>query len=202
MRIVKVYTKTGDKGTTGLADGSRIPKDDLRIDSYGTIDELNSIIGICRQNINKIPAHEQKLLDTWLFAIQNDLFNLGSDLATPLQSRWEKMITINESDVKQLEKIIDYCQNLLQPLREFVLPGGTILNSYLHLARTVCRRSERLIVTLSKETEINPQIIPFINRLSDLLFVLSRWVQKLVNKNEVTWDKNMGVRSLTNLDEK
>ena len=202
MRIVKVYTKTGDKGTTGLADGSRIAKDDLRIESYGTIDELNCVIGICRQNINKIPVHEQKLLDSWLFAIQNDLFNLGSDLATPLSSRWENMITISENDVKQLEKIIDYCQNLLHPLREFVLPGGTTLNSYLHLARTVCRRSERLIVALSKEKEINSQIIPFINRLSDLLFVLSRWVQKLLNKNEVTWDKNMGVRSLTSLGEK
>lgn len=200
MRIVKVYTKTGDKGTTGLADGSRISKDDLRIDSYGTIDELNSIIGICRQNINQIPTHEKELLDTWLFAIQNDLFNLGSDLATPIPSRWEKMIIISENDVKQLEKIIDYCQNLLQPLREFVLPGGTVLNSYLHLARTVCRRAERLIVTLSKENEINPQIIPFINRLSDLLFVFSRWVQKLVNKDEVTWDKNMGVRSLKSLE--
>lgn len=197
MRIVKVYTKTGDKGTTGLADGSRIPKDDLRIDSYGTIDELNSIIGVCRQNLDKIPVKEKKLLDTWLFAIQNDLFNLGSDLATPISSRWEKMILINENDVTQLEKIIDDCQNNLEPLREFVLPGGTALNSYLHLARTVCRRAERRVVTLSKETEINSQIIPFINRLSDLLFVLSRWVQKLLNKKEVTWDKNMGVRSLS-----
>jgi cob(I)alamin adenosyltransferase len=199
MRIVKVYTKTGDKGTTGLADGSRISKDDLRIEAYGTVDELNSIIGICRQNILNIPSKEQKLLDSWLFAIQNDLFNLGADLATPLSSRWEKMIVINEFDIKQLEKIIDLCQNLLEPLHEFVLPGGTLLNSYLHLARTICRRSERLIVSLSKEKEINPQIIPYINRLSDLLFVLSRWVQKLVNIKEVTWDKNMGVRALNNL---
>ncbi|MBX9838187.1 cob(I)yrinic acid a,c-diamide adenosyltransferase [Silvanigrella sp.] len=199
MRIVKVYTKTGDKGTTGLADGSRISKDDLRIEAYGTVDELNSIIGICRQNILNIPNKEQELFDTWLFAIQNDLFNLGADLATPLSSRWEKMIVINEFDIKQLEKIIDHCQNLLEPLHEFVLPGGTLLNSYLHLARTICRRSERLIVSLSKEKEINPHIIPYINRLSDLLFVLSRWVQKLVNIKEVTWDKNMGVRALNNL---
>ncbi|APJ02435.1 cob(I)yrinic acid a,c-diamide adenosyltransferase [Silvanigrella aquatica] len=201
MRLVKVYTKTGDKGTTGLADGSRVSKDDLRLESYGTIDELNSIIGICRQNINTIPAKEQKLLDSWLIAIQNDLFNLGSDLATPLSARWDNMITISEIDVKQLEKIIDYCQNQLPPLHEFVLPGGTLLNSYLHLARTVCRRAERLTVTLSKEKEINLNIIPFINRLSDLLFILSRWVQIIINKNEVTWNKNRGVRELNNISD-
>lgn len=198
MRIVKVYTKTGDKGTTGLADGTRISKDDLRIETYGTVDELISVIGICRQNIFNIPKKEQDMFDTWLFAIQNDLFNLGSDLATPITSRWEKMIIIDENDTKQLEKIIDYCQESLEPLHEFVLPGGTLLNSYLHLARTICRRSERLIVSLAKEKELNPNIIPYINRLSDLLFVLSRWVQKLVNLKEVTWDKNMGVRALHN----
>ena len=198
MRIVKVYTKTGDKGTTGLADGSRVSKDDVRIESYGTIDELNSIIGICRQNIGKLPELEQEIIDRWLFALQNDLFNIGSDLATPISARWEKMIVISDTDVIQLEKIIDYCQNSLEPLKEFVLPGGTLLNSYLHLARTVCRRAERQIVTLSKENKINSQIIPFINRLSDLLFVLSRWVQKCSNKKEILWDKNMGVQSLKN----
>ncbi|MGY3803114.1 cob(I)yrinic acid a,c-diamide adenosyltransferase [Pigmentibacter ruber] len=196
MRIVKVYTKTGDKGTTGLADGSRVPKDDLRIECYGTIDELNSILGICRQNLEEMPKKEKTILDSWIYSIQNDLFNLGADLATPLSSRWKNMIVLNEVDTSQLEKMIDYCQNILEPLQEFVLPGGTNLNSYFHLARTVCRRAERLIVSFSMEKEINPNILPYINRLSDLFFVLSRWVQKLAKSNEVTWDKNSGVRTI------
>lgn len=196
MRILKVYTKTGDKGTTGLADGTRIQKDDLRIECYGTIDELNSILGICRQNLDEIPKKEKNILDSWIFAIQNDLFNIGSDLATPLASRWENMIILSDKDTVQLEKMIDYCQNLLEPLHEFVLPGGTKLNSYFHLARTICRRAERLIVSLSFEKEINPNILPFINRLSDLFFVLSRWAQKLAKLKEITWSKNSGVKSI------
>ncbi len=196
MRILKVYTKTGDKGTTGLADGTRIQKDDLRIECYGTIDELNSILGICRQNLDEIPKKEKNVLDSWIFAIQNDLFNIGSDLATPLASRWENMIILSDKDTVQLEKMIDYCQNMLEPLHEFVLPGGTKLNSYFHLARTICRRAERLIVSLSFEKEINPNILPFINRLSDLFFVLSRWAQKLAKLKEVTWSKNSGVKSI------
>ncbi len=196
MRVLKVYTKTGDKGTTGLADGTRIQKDDLRIECYGTIDELNSILGICRQNLEEMPKKEKHLLDSWIYAIQNDLFNIGSDLATPLASRWENMIILSEQDTIQLEKMIDYCQNMLEPLNEFVLPGGTKLNSYLHLARTICRRAERLIVSLSFEKEINPNILPYINRLSDLFFVLSRWTQKLAKLKEVTWSKNAGVKSL------
>ncbi|WGL61413.1 cob(I)yrinic acid a,c-diamide adenosyltransferase [Pigmentibacter sp. JX0631] len=196
MRIVKVYTKTGDKGTTGLADGNRVPKDDLRIECYGTIDELNSILGICRQNLEEMPKKEKTILDSWIYSIQNDLFNLGADLATPLSSRWKNMIVLNETDTIQLEKMIDFCQNILEPLQEFVLPGGTKLNSYFHLARTVCRRAERLTVALSMEKEINPNILPYINRLSDLFFVLSRWVQKLAKSNEVTWNKNSGVRTI------
>lgn len=196
MRILKVYTKTGDKGTTGLADGTRIQKDDSRIECYGTIDELNSILGICRQNLDEIPKKEKNILDSWIFAIQNDLFNIGSDLATPLASRWENMIILSDKDTVQLEKMIDYCQNLLEPLHEFVLPGGTKLNSYFHLARTICRRAERLIVSLSFEKEINPNILPFINRLSDLFFVLSRWAQKLAKLKEITWSKNSGVKSI------
>jgi len=196
MRILKVYTKTGDKGTTGLADGTRIQKDDLRIECYGTIDELNSILGICRQNLDEIPKKEKNVLDSWIFAIQNDLFNIGSDLATPLASRWENMIILSDKDTVQLEKMIDYCQNMLEPLHEFVVPGGTKLNSYFHLARTICRRAERLIVSLSFEKEINPNILPFINRLSDLFFVLSRWAQKLAKLKEVTWSKNSGVKSI------
>lgn len=196
MRITKVYTKTGDKGTTGLADGSRVSKDNIRIESYGNIDELNTIIGICRQSLNGLPENDNKLLDEWLFAIQNDLFNIGSDLATPLLSRWKNMILVGAEEIAMLEKMIDFCQENLTPLREFVLPGGTLLNAYFHLARTVCRRAERMIVTLSNTEEINEFVMPYVNRLSDLLFVLSRWVQHKFESKEITWDKNSGVRTL------
>lgn len=196
MRITKVYTKTGDKGTTGLADGSRVSKDNIRIDSYGNIDELNSILGVCRQTLNNFPTQDATMLDNWILAIQNDLFNIGSDLATPIESRWENMILTGAEEVSCLEKMIDHCQNDLPPLREFVLPGGTLLNSYFHMARTVCRRAERVSVSLAAQENINPHIIPYINRLSDLLFVLSRWVQHKFQKPEVTWNKCGGVKFL------
>ena len=196
MRITKVYTKTGDKGTTGLADGTRISKNNIRIESYGNIDELNSVLGICLQISKQNPFHESELLDSWLFALQNDLFNIGSDLATPIASRWKNIVIVAQEEVNILEKIIDHCQEALEPLKEFVLPGGTLLNSYLHLARTVCRRSERAIVTLAQQEEINPFVVPYINRLSDLLFVLSRWVQNKSQMPELTWKKDGGLKSL------
>ncbi len=196
MRITKVYTRTGDKGTTGLADGSRVPKNSLRLECYGTLDELNSVVGMVRQSTTELGAPEAEKLDTWCEAIQNDLFNLGGDLATPQASRWPQMIVVNENDVTQLEKLIDFCQESLAPLKEFVLPGGTKLNAELHLCRTICRRAERLCVTLQQQQEINPSAVPYINRLSDLFFVLSRWVQKQANKPEVTWSKQSGIRSL------
>lgn len=197
MRITKVYTRTGDKGTTGLADGTRVPKNSLRLECYGTLDELNSVVGMVRQSLGELQQTEAEKLDKWCEAIQNDLFNLGGDLATPVAGRWPQMIVINQNDVSQLEKLIDYCQETLEPLREFVLPGGTKLNAELHLCRTICRRAERLCVTLQEQQEINPSAVPYINRLSDLFFVLSRWVQKHANKAEVTWSKVSGIRSLT-----
>ena len=196
MRITSVYTRTGDKGTTGLADGTRVPKDSLRLETYGTVDELNSVVGLCRQFLTDLPPQKAEKLDLWCEALQNDLFNLGADLATPIAGRWPQMVVLNETDVKQLEKIIDYCQEELSPLREFVLPGGTRINSFLHLARTVCRRGERLAVTLQGTEEINPSAVPYLNRLSDLFFVLSRWVQVHSGKAEVTWAKEKGVRAL------
>lgn len=197
MRITKVYTRTGDKGTTGLADGSRINKDNIRIESYGIIDELNSVVAICRQTLTELSQVDSKSLDNWLFAIQNDLFNIGSDLATPIQSRWKGIILVGKEEVTILEKIIDFYQRDLSPLKEFVLPGGTLLNAYLHLARTVCRRAERIIVRLAHENEINEFIVPYVNRLSDLFFVLCRWVQFKLKKPEVTWDKKSGIKSLS-----
>ena len=196
MRITRVYTRTGDKGTTGLADGSRVAKNSLRLETYGTLDELNSVVGICRQFLSDLPAEKTQCLDLWCEAFQNDLFNLGGDLATPIAARWPQMIVLNNEDVTQLERIIDQCQEELSPLREFVLPGGTRINSFLHLARTVCRRAERLAVTLQGAEEINLFAVPYLNRLSDLFFVLSRWVQVHSGQPEVTWAKEKGVRAL------
>lgn len=197
MRITKVYTRTGDNGMTGLSDGSRIKKNSLRLETYGTFDELNSIVGICTQFIKDLPLEKVEMLEKWCEALQNDLFNLGGDLATPISARWPNMIILNEADVLQLEKMIDCCQDDLPPLREFVLPGGTQLNGFLHLARTVCRRAERLTISLQDSEEINPSAVPYLNRLSDLFFVLSRWVQIHCKKPEITWAKQKGVRALT-----
>lgn len=199
MRITRVYTKTGDKGTTSLADGSRVSKADLRLETYGTVDELNAVVGMCRstlQNVQGLRAEARQLLDDWLECVQNDLFNLGGDLATPIASRWENMIVVGETEIHRLEQMIDELQNSLPPLREFVLPGGTRLNAELHLARTVCRRAERFAVQLQEHAEVNPQAVPFLNRLSDFLFVSSRWVQHESAVSEVTWKKTGGLREL------
>ncbi|MFZ9521166.1 MAG: cob(I)yrinic acid a,c-diamide adenosyltransferase [Silvanigrellaceae bacterium] len=199
MRITRVYTKTGDNGTTSLADGSRVSKSDLRLETYGTVDELNAIIGLCRTSLPatvQLQANAREQFDEWLERVQNDLFNLGGDLATPIASRWENMIVVGEAEITRLEQMIDKMQTSLQPLREFVLPGGTRLNAELHLARTVCRRAERFAVQLQEHAEINPQAVAFLNRLSDFLFVASRWVLLGNNISEVTWKKEGGLREL------
>jgi len=199
MRITKVYTRVGDKGTTSLADGSAVSKDDLRLETYGTVDELNAVVGLCRSTLQQsadIDAAQRQLMDEWLERVQNDLFNLGGDLATPIASRWESMVVVGEREIVNLEKMIDHLQIDLPPLREFVLPGGTRLNAELHLARTVCRRAERIAVQLQTQAEINPKAVPFLNRLSDFFFVASRWVQHLMGRKEVTWSKPGGLREL------
>jgi cob(I)alamin adenosyltransferase len=199
VRITRVYTKTGDKGTTSLADGSRVSKADLRLETYGTVDELNTLVGLCRSSLETsegLTAEASTVIDRWLEAIQNDLFNLGGDLATPIASRWENMIVVGESEISRLEQMIDDLQGALPPLREFVLPGGTRINAELHLCRTVCRRAERIAVQLQEHAEINPQAVPFLNRLSDFFFVVSRWVQHRAGKAEVTWKKTGGLRDL------
>jgi cob(I)alamin adenosyltransferase len=200
MRITKVYTKTGDKGSTGLVDGSRVSKADLRIETYGTVDELNAILGICRTESERyckseLPEHslqKHQKIQGLLECLQNDLFNLGADLATPVGSRWNAMKLVKPEDTAALEKAIDFCQENCPQLKDFVLPGGSCLNAHLHLARTVCRRAERLAVKLSQETEINPCAIPFLNRLSDFLFVASRWII-LPETPEIIWTKTKGI---------
>jgi len=176
---LKIYTKTGDKGETSLIGGKRVPKDSIRIDAYGTVDELNTILGICRSTN---PAKE---IDEILFIIQNDLFKLGTILATP-SSPPNKSFSLSES-ISGIEKFIDKIELELTPLKNFILPGGDNTASMLHLARAVCRRAERKVVQLSHEEVIDENILIYLNRLSDLLFVLARWSNKLSNTPEKQW---------------
>ncbi|MCB1461891.1 MAG: cob(I)yrinic acid a,c-diamide adenosyltransferase [Nitratireductor sp.] len=163
----KIYTKTGDDGSTALASGERRAKHDLRIAAYGTVDETNAVIGLCQ-------LHAGDILATALAAIQNDLFDLGADLATPASDDGREALRINDTQIARLETEIDLMNGELQPLRSFVLPGGAPVAAHLHLARTVARRAERLIVELAARETVNPAAIRYINRLSDWLFVASR----------------------------
>ncbi len=193
MRITRVYTKTGDKGTTRLAGGQEISKDHPRLEAYGTIDELNSVIGMVRafndELRKKLPAADK--LEQELKLAQNVLFDVGSLLATAAGQTFPNMPKITEEKVTHLEKLIDTCQEELEPLKEFILPGGGKVASLLHQARTVCRRAERLCVKVSKEEAINPLIIKYVNRLSDALFVLARWVSKTQGEPEFLWDRSL-----------
>lgn len=192
MRITKVYTRTGDAGKTRLAGGQQVWKDSLRVEAYGTIDELNAVVGVVRvmnadaQSVN--PAASQ--LEEELRWAQNKLFDVGSILATAPGQRFKNMPQIAPQDVTRLEKLIDSCQKDLQPLKEFILPGGGKVSGFLHQARTVCRRAERLCVALSKVEPVDPLIIKFVNRLSDTLFVLARWVAKTQGEPEFLWERN------------
>lgn len=180
---MKIYTRTGDDGTTSLFAGGRVGKDDARVEAYGTIDELNSVLGIVRA------VSKNDYISEIVKEIQNLLFTLGADLATPLDAENVRIKRISKEDVNRLEWLIDQIDTKLKPLRSFVLPGGTLVASFLHLARTVCRRAERRLVYLSKKEKINAQIIPFVNRLSDLLFVLSRYANKIENVDDIEWTK-------------
>lgn len=173
VALNRIYTKAGDGGRTQLADGERRKKHDLRIESYGTVDELNATIGLVR-----LHTAEDADLDAMLARIQNDLFDLGADLATPPRDtpRTREDLRILDSQVERLEQEIDAMNEGLQPLRSFVLPGGSPAAAYLHLARTVCRRAERLSVALAEKPEekVAPEVIRYLNRLSDHLFVSAR----------------------------
>ena len=193
IRINRVYTRTGDKGETGLVGGKRVPKDSPRIEAYGTVDELNSIVGLARvfneERIKEGEAH--RFLDQVLRDIQEELFNLGSELATPPDSRHKEANTIGEEQVKGIEEIIDECQKTLEPLKSFILPGGGRIGGYLHQCRTVCRRAEREVLRLSRVEETSEWGIKYINRLSDLFFVLSRWVGKHLGEQEYLWQRGL-----------
>ena len=193
VRITKVYTRTGDKGETALVGGKRVPKDSPRIDAYGTIDELNSVVGLARSfNEEKLDAgNAHRFLDTVLRQIQDELFDLGSELATPDDFSYDGMYRMTANEVRKLEQIIDECQKELEPLKSFILPGGGRIAAYLHQCRTVCRRAERDIIRLSRAEPLSEWPLKYVNRLSDLFFVLSRWIGKQTGEAEYLWQRGL-----------
>lgn len=180
----KIYTKTGDKGKTSLFGGKRVPKDHFRIEAYGTIDELNSFIGLLRDSIDKESIKNE------LFKIQNRLFDLGSYLATP-GKKLSDPPPVPESFIQQIENWIDDKDSNLPSLTNFILPGGHVCVSHTHVCRTVCRRAERRLVSLSGEAKIHPLTVKFLNRLSDYFFVLGREIAYLYGAEEVLWTKDI-----------
>ncbi len=184
VKLNKIYTRTGDTGTTGLVDGSRLSKAALRVQAYGDVDEANAVLGLVRLHL------ENRRLDDMLVRIQNDLFDLGADLATPLpkdgDADSEYALRMVPQQSTRLETELDALNADLEPLNSFVLPGGSPPAAYLHQARTVCRRAERVCVALMDTDEINPHALTYLNRLSDFLFVASRWCNDQ-GQTDVKW---------------
>ncbi len=191
MRITKVYTRTGDAGKTRLAGGQQVWKDDLRVEAYGTVDELNAMIGVVRafHAGTRRRGSASAQLDKDLRWVQHKLFDLGGILATVPGQVFPNMPRVGKADVVRLERAIDRCQSKLAPLKEFILPGGGIVPSLLHQARTVCRRAERLCVRLSRQESVDRSSVMFLNRLSDALFVFARWSAKMNREPEVLWER-------------
>ena len=181
---MKIYTKTGDKGDTGLFGGGRVPKDDPRVEAYGDVDELNAAIGMARA-IEPLPR-----IDEVLVPMQRDLFSIGALLATPDFDKMHKHLekaNIDDRRISELERSIDDCDRDLEPLKAFIIPGGSEKGASLHVARTVCRRAERRVISLQREVEIPQIVVVYLNRLSDLLFTLARLANVLTGAGEVTW---------------
>lgn len=174
-RLSKIYTRTGDDGSTGLGDGSRVAKDDARVEAYGTVDELNSCVGLVLAE--KLPGNVKAILTE----IQHELFDLGSELCVPGYQ------AVAAEHVERLETWLDGLNAEVPPLKEFILPGGGRAASACHLARTVCRRAERRVYTLSRESEVSAEALKYLNRLSDLLFVIARVLARHDNGGEVLW---------------
>jgi cob(I)alamin adenosyltransferase len=198
-KLTRIYTRTGDDGTTGLVGGQRIKKNDLRIEAYGTVDELSSTIGLARsalaevlrtrpvQNMARATAVVHQL-DAWLAWTQDALFNLGSDLATLPKDRWKGMPLTSPDDAQALERAIDAAQTDLEPLANFIHPGGSMPGAFLHQARTVARRAERRLLELRDREPISEDAIKYVNRLSDALFVWSRWINHALDQPEHLWN--------------
>ncbi len=193
IALNRIYTKNGDQGETHLAGGQRVAKDSLRIECYGTVDELNAFVGMagitCAESIPELAAILKR--------IQHELFNLGSILATKPQDVHPKQARITTAEIAQLETEIDRMNAELAPLRSFVLPGGSRLNTELHACRTICRRVERIAVRLAREEEIPPETIQYLNRLSDAFFVWSRWANHVLGVPETLWEPNQAASGKT-----
>src|SRR5579884_3528263 len=186
LAINRVYTRQGDRGETALAGGQRVPKDGPRIAAYGDVDELNAFLGAARVTA----AEATPELAAILLRVQHELFNLGSILATLPQDVHPKQARITPVEIERLEQEIDRMNADLAPLRSFVLPGGSRLNTELHACRTICRRAERLLVRLSDHDDVPPEAIRYLNRLSDALFVWSRWANHVLGAPETLWSPN------------
>ena len=181
---LKIYTRTGDSGSTGLFGGGRVDKDDARVEAYGEVDELNAVLGMARA-VEMMPR-----IDEVLVPIQRDLFSLGALLATPDHEKMKQQLSkarIDDARVAELEHLIDEGEAELEPLKAFILPGGTPKAAALHVARTVCRRAERRVVALQRDVELPQLVVIYLNRLSDLLFVLARVANRRAGAGEVTW---------------
>jgi len=191
IRITRVYTRRGDGGDTDLVGGSRVAKDSGRIVAYGTVDELNAAIGVARATnaADRTRRAVRTELDTILRRLQNELFDLGAELATPPEGFVDGMFRVGAAEVTALETTLDRCQRDLTPLRSFVLPGGGPVSAALHVARTVCRRAERHVLVLMREEDLGPWPLAYLNRLSDLLFVLSRWIGHRLGEQEFLWQR-------------
>lgn len=178
---MKIYTKTGDDGSTSLFSGGRVSKTDLRVEAYGTVDELNSVLGVVRAQT----PHAQT--SAWIEHVQNQLFYLGADLATPLDAKAEWIVRLDAAAIAWLEESIDQMTAELPELRHFILPGGSAAAAQIHVARTVCRRAERISVALSAHEDIGPHAVIYLNRLSDFLFTLARWENQQSGIAEAQW---------------
>jgi cob(I)alamin adenosyltransferase len=191
IRLTRIYTRRGDQGETDLVGGSRVPKDSPRIDAYGAVDELNAALGVIRAanaaEARRPPA--SRTLDAILRRLQDELFDLGGELATPAAEFRPGMFRVGAPEVKALETVMDRCQKDLQPLRSFVLPGGGRVSALLHVARTVCRRAERDVLRLMRHEDVGEWPLAYLNRLSDLLFVLSRWIGRHRGEREFLWER-------------
>lgn len=192
IALNRIYTRAGDDGKTRLVGGQRVAKDDLRIECYGTVDELNAFVGMARVTAAETSANCPAFAEITqtLKRVQNELFNLGSILATLPEDVHPKQPRITQVEVTKLERGIDNANDGLRPLKSFVLPGGSRLEAELHVCRTVCRRAERLLVALAREQSVDAEALQYLNRLSDALFVWSRWVNHMLGAPETLWEPN------------
>ena len=194
LALNRIYTRSGDQGETRLVNGRRIPKDDLKIEAYGTVDELNSFVGMACFSAREMAtaSNEMGRLADTLVRVQHELFNLGSILATDPKEIQPKQARVTAADILQLEAEIDEMNANLERLRSFVLPGGCRLNTELHVCRAVCRRAERIVIALSRKEDVPRDAVRYLNRLSDAFFVWSRWVCGQLGVHEVLWQPNQG----------